>query len=84
MLGLLYILGKKCIIPERMDCFVLRNEELGKFEGVWKACLLSGKNLASMLRVGLAYLLNLRKHGQAVLRRVKSGTIIFIASIGRP
>jgi len=34
MLGLLYILGKKCIIPERMDCFVLRNEELRKFEGV--------------------------------------------------
>ena len=34
MLGLLYILVKKCIIDQRMDCFVLRNEELRKFEGV--------------------------------------------------
>ena len=82
MLGLLYILGKKCIIPERMDCFVLRNEELGKFEGVWKACLLSGKNLASMLRVvGISVESPQTRSGSASPRQVR---LPFIASIGRP
>lgn len=42
MLGLLHILEKKCLIHHMMDCCVLRNEGLRKFEGVcWKQSLVS-------------------------------------------